>query len=57
MCGIIACLSKNCIEYLLNGLEQLQNRGYDSAGMTTIYKNKLYILRKKLLKSIIFLYY
>ena len=40
MCGIIACLSKNCIEYLLNGLEQLQNRGYDSAGITTIYKNK-----------------
>jgi glucosamine--fructose-6-phosphate aminotransferase (isomerizing) len=40
MCGIIAMLSKNnCKTYLLNGLKQLQNRGYDSAGICTMYNN------------------
>lgn len=38
MCGIIAYLSKNhsAIQYLLEGLTILQNRGYDSAGVATI---------------------
>lgn len=38
MCGIIAYLSKNksAIDYLINGLIILQNRGYDSAGICTI---------------------
>ena len=36
MCGIIASLSTNTIEILIQGLEQLQNRGYDSAGICTI---------------------
>ena len=35
MCGIIACISKDTIEILLEGLKQLQNRGYDSAGVAT----------------------
>lgn len=35
MCGIIAYLGKNCHENLLDGLKQLQNRGYDSAGICT----------------------
>lgn len=40
MCGIIGCISLNCFQILLNGLKQLQNRGYDSAGICTIkYKN------------------
>ena len=43
MCGIIALLSKNnCIEYLLDGLKQLQNRGYDSAGICTLDKEFSY---------------
>jgi glucosamine--fructose-6-phosphate aminotransferase (isomerizing) len=38
MCGIISILSNtnDCIDYLLDGLKQLQNRGYDSAGICTI---------------------
>ena len=43
MCGIIACLEKNpqkkcVISTLLGGLKQLQNRGYDSAGIVLIDK-------------------
>ena len=38
MCGIIAYLSKNkdAIQYLLYGLQILESRGYDSAGIATI---------------------
>lgn len=44
MCGIVAILTNNtCIEILLYGLRQLQNRGYDSAGICTIYENKFLI--------------
>lgn len=44
MCGIIAYLgNKNCIEYLLNGLETIQNRGYDSAGIAVNQDNNLII--------------
>ena len=43
MCGIIALLSlinsnSNNIQ-LLDGLKQLQNRGYDSAGICTLTNN------------------
>lgn len=41
MCGIIALLgldNKNTINILLEGLKQLQNRGYDSAGVCTLKK-------------------
>jgi len=41
MCGIIGILSKgniNPLLYILNGLKQLQNRGYDSAGFTVSTK-------------------
>jgi glucosamine--fructose-6-phosphate aminotransferase (isomerizing) len=34
MCGIIAGISENICKVLLDGLKQLQNRGYDSAGIT-----------------------
>ena len=41
MCGIIACISNNnCINMLFDGLIQLKNRGYDSAGICTIINNK-----------------
>ena len=38
MCGIVALISlkEQVIEHLLNGLKQLQNRGYDSAGICTL---------------------
>ena len=46
MCGIIGCIGKeNCLEILLNGLLQLQNRGYDSAGTCLISDNK-FIIKK-----------
>ena len=37
MCGIVGYLgNRNCREYLLTGLQKLQNRGYDSAGISVI---------------------
>ena len=33
MCGIIAGISPKVVDILLLGLKQLQNRGYDSAGI------------------------
>lgn len=37
MCGIIACVSSsNCVNILFEGLIQLKNRGYDSAGIATL---------------------
>ena len=50
MCGIIFVLSKkniNIINYILNGLELIQNRGYDSMGICYLDKNKQkYIIEK-----------
>ena len=45
MCGIIATLSlnKNILKILIEGLKQLQNRGYDSAGISLIENNNLII--------------
>ena len=44
MCGIIACISdEECWNILYNGLLQLKNRGYDSAGICTIANNALVI--------------
>ena len=40
MCGIIAGVSTSIAINLINGLKQLQNRGYDSAGITTLVNNK-----------------
>ena len=37
MCGIIGLLSNdNCSKQIINGLEQLLNRGYDSTGICTL---------------------
>ena len=46
MCGIIAGLSKNTIQILLDGLRQLQNRGYDSAGVTTLGDDDNFVTTK-----------
>ena len=36
MCGIIGCLGNSkCYKHIIEGLKQLQNRGYDSAGLCT----------------------
>ncbi len=41
MCGIVGFLGKTCIESILLGLKLLQNRGYDSAGISYIESNKI----------------
>ena len=40
MCGIIACMGKDASTYIINGLKQLQNRGYDSAGISLMYQGQ-----------------
>lgn len=44
MCGIFGIIlnneNDNIYEYIINGLIQLQNRGYDSAGLCTISNNQ-----------------
>ena len=39
MCGISAIIGDNCSTFLIKSLEELQNRGYDSAGISTIIRN------------------
>ena len=42
MCGIVACVSEDgCVDLLYNGLTQLKNRGYDSAGICSIQNGQL----------------
>jgi glucosamine--fructose-6-phosphate aminotransferase (isomerizing) len=42
MCGIVAYLGKDqCINYIINGLKQLLNRGYDSVGISYIENETL----------------
>ena len=43
MCGIIASIGTNTYQTLINGLKQLQNRGYDSAGIASIQDNKILV--------------
>jgi len=45
MCGIIACLGDESSIRIMEGLVQLQNRGYDSAGISLIY-NGYWVLKK-----------
>jgi len=46
MCGIIAGISDSVVEILISGLKQLQNRGYDSAGIGLI-NEKEFLVNKK----------
>ena len=42
MCGIVGYLGKdNYYDYIINGLKLLKYRGYDSAGISYIYQNKI----------------
>ena len=43
MCGIIASIGTNTYQTLIDGLKQLQNRGYDSAGIASIQDNKILV--------------
>ncbi len=44
MCGIIAyCGEKNATPILINGLKQLEYRGYDSAGLAILHDNTINI--------------
>lgn len=46
MCGIIGFIGKkNCLPYLILGLKLLQNRGYDSAGISVMNNKKISILK------------
>ena len=51
MCGIFGILNKNNILHTVNcilqGLEQLQNRGYDSSGLYCMHENKKDFLYEK----------
>jgi glutamine---fructose-6-phosphate transaminase (isomerizing) len=38
MCGIIGLVGIECGDIIIDGLKQLQNRGYDSAGISSIHK-------------------
>ncbi len=46
MCGIIAGIYEDIYHILLEGLIQLQNRGYDSAGICTIVDNNFEMIKK-----------
>ena len=58
MCGIIGYIgTQTASEILIGGLERLEYRGYDSAGIATVFegnmfctkaKGKLYNLREKI---------
>ena len=45
MCGISAILGTDCVNLLIESLIQLQNRGYDSAGISLI-KDDILIINK-----------
>ncbi len=44
MCGIVGYIGKeNCLDKILEGLESLEYRGYDSAGVAYVEKGKVKI--------------
>ncbi|WP_297282219.1 glutamine--fructose-6-phosphate transaminase (isomerizing) [uncultured Anaerococcus sp.] len=47
MCGIVAYNGKeNCKDKLISGLEQLEYRGYDSAGIALLQKEQIDVIKK-----------
>ena len=47
MCGIIGFIGLNpSNKFIINGLLQLQNRGYDSAGICTLSINNEFLIYK-----------
>lgn len=48
MCGIVGYIGKDkCQEVLINGLKELEYRGYDSAGLAYVFNDELIIAKKK----------
>ncbi|NBD33738.1 MAG: glutamine--fructose-6-phosphate transaminase (isomerizing) [Cyanobacteria bacterium] len=48
MCGIVGYIgTQNAPEILISGLEKLEYRGYDSAGIATIFDDELHCIRAK----------
>ena len=48
MCGITGYVgSKKCIPYIIGGLERLEYRGYDSAGIAYVKDNNVYTIKSK----------
>lgn len=48
MCGIVGYIgTQTAIEILISGLEKLEYRGYDSAGIATIFEGKLHCIKAK----------
>lgn len=49
MCGIVGYIGKNnnCQDVLINGLKELEYRGYDSAGIAYVSNDKLIITKEK----------
>lgn len=48
MCGIIGYIGNNkSINILIEGLKRLEYRGYDSAGIATIFEGKINIVKQK----------
>src|SRR5690554_3332689 len=48
MCGIVGYIGSNqASDIILEGLEKLEYRGYDSSGISTINNNKLYSKKKE----------
>lgn len=52
MCGIIGYLGNDSfVEYVIQGLQHIQNRGYDSVGIASIENNKM-IVHKEASKNV-----
>ena len=48
MCGIVGYIgTQTATEILISGLEKLEYRGYDSAGIATIFQNELHCIKAK----------
>ena len=48
MCGIVGYIGKDkCQKVLINGLKELEYRGYDSAGLAYVFNDELIITKKK----------
>jgi len=48
MCGIVGYIgTQTAPDILISGLEKLEYRGYDSAGIATIFENELHCIRAK----------
>ena len=49
MCGIIGYVGKNnnCVRVLIDGLEKLEYRGYDSSGIAFVKDDNVEIIKKE----------